>query len=293
MTHRSRSGAFVDWVTQRWVQVTGRRVTWAEHPWLAGPVGDVDVIGTDFFRRWAERHGLRLIEGGEPRGLLPNFAALQLAEHGFPPVTPEIARFYERTSEYEFDVWSEWSGVFQPFGRALAWIFSRRLEQLNMPLSPLDMKLGITSAVLRLAASSRADDLAAWVRTAVATGRTLYVGSYSTARLPGLDRPCVKVVFPLPNGYALVAMRPEVNPDGSLTLWSQGARFGDPGFYFYVEDEPGHGWSRRLARFTESIRVFVDGSGELRTDHEFRLFGVCFLRLHYRMRRKPESQRVE
>ncbi len=86
-------------------------------------------------------------------------------------------------------------------------------------------KLGITSQVLGVAAPDRAHDLAAWVRTSVTTGRTLYVGSYSTVRMPGLDRPCVKVVFPLPNGYALVAMRPEVGADGSLTLWSRGARF--------------------------------------------------------------------
>ncbi len=145
MTRESRRGAFVDWVTQRWVQLTGRRVTWAEHPWLAGPVGDVDVVGIDFFRRFAERHGLRVIEGGEPRGLLPSFGALQLAEHGLPPVTPEIARFYERTSEHDFDVWSEWSGPFRPFGRALAWKRAPRDQRVSDPSAPTSGRMA-TSA---------------------------------------------------------------------------------------------------------------------------------------------------
>ena len=42
-------GALVDRTTQRWVRATGRRVSLDECSWPRGPVGDVDVIGTDFF----------------------------------------------------------------------------------------------------------------------------------------------------------------------------------------------------------------------------------------------------
>jgi hypothetical protein len=52
-------GALVDWTTQRWVQATGRRVALEECSWLEGPVGDVDVIGADFFVRFADREGAR------------------------------------------------------------------------------------------------------------------------------------------------------------------------------------------------------------------------------------------
>jgi hypothetical protein len=41
--------AHVDLTTQRWVRATGLRASLDECPWLRGPVGDVDVIGTDFF----------------------------------------------------------------------------------------------------------------------------------------------------------------------------------------------------------------------------------------------------
>src|SRR5687768_15985347 len=69
-------GALVDRTTQRWVRATGRRVSLDECPWLRGPVGDVDVIGTDFFTRLADREGLRVVTDGPPRGLVENFEDL-------------------------------------------------------------------------------------------------------------------------------------------------------------------------------------------------------------------------
>jgi len=99
----------------------------------------------------------------------------------------------------------------------------------------------------------------------------------------------VKVVFPLPNGSAIVIMRPESDPDGSLIVRSAGARFGDPGFYFFVEQEPGRGWARYVRTLQESIRVYADGAGTLRADHDLRIWATRFLRLHYRMRRRAAA----
>src|SRR6185312_7968930 len=276
--------------TQTWVKATGRSVTLAECPWLEGPVGDVDVIGTDFFRRVAASRGLEVVSSGPPRGLLQDFAVLAGPTCRPTEVHSSVRDFYERTSEYDFDVWSEWSGVFRPFAGMLASIFSRRLQQLNVPLSPLDTKLGITSQVLQLRNADGRVELSAWVRETVATGRALYVGSYSSCQVPGFGGPCVKVVFPLPNGYALVAMKPESRPDGSLVLRSEGRGFGDPGFYFFVTGEPGRGWARYVRTFKESIRVFRDDSGRLRTDHTMELWGRTFLRLHYRMQHKEAAK---
>jgi hypothetical protein len=280
-----RKGCFVDRATQAWVRATGRGVTWAERPWLEGPVGDVDVIGTDFFRRFAERRGWSLVEAGAPHGLLESVAVIAGPNCRRAQIDPAVVRFYEKTSDYDFDVWSEWSGSFRPFGGALGALFSRRLQQLNVPLSPLDTRLGITSQVVQLVAENGQSVGAAWIRKTVATGRTLYVGRYSACRVPGFEGPCLKVAFPLPNGFCLVIMKPESHEDGSLTLRSEGRRFGDPGFYFFVESEPGKGWARYLRALTEVIRVFRDERGELRADHDLRLCGTRFLRLHYRMRR--------
>lgn len=116
----------------------------------------------------------------------------------------------------------------------------------------------------------------AWVREIVASKRTLYAGSYSLCRVPGFDGPCVKVAFPLPNGSANVIMRPKSSPDGSFTVRSSGRTFGDPGFYFFVEAGSDRGWARYLKTLEEDIRA----------DHNLRIWGRTFLRLHYRMRRK-------
>jgi hypothetical protein len=200
-------------------------------------------------------------------------------------VDGRIARFYEQTSEYEFDVWSEWCGVFRPLGGALAAVFSRRLQQLNVPLSPLDTSHGISTAVINLVDSSGAIRQTAWVREILAKRQTLYAGSYSLCRVPGFAGPCVKVTFPLPNGNAAVVMQPQSAEDGSFTVQSAGRRHGDPGFYFFVESERGQGWARFVRTLKESIRVYVDGDGQLRADHTLSLWGATFLRLHYRMRR--------
>ena len=254
-------------------------------PWLAGPVGDVDVIGSDFFVRFASREGLRVVSSGPPRGLVGNFSSLAGPTCDPSKVDERVARFYEQTSDYTFDVWSEWCGAFRPLGTALAAVFSRRLQQLNVPLSPLDTSHGISTAVIQLVDGTGIVRETAWVREVLATRRTLYAGSYSISRVPGFPGPCVKVTFPLPNGNAAVIMQPESADDGSFTVRLAGRWFGDPGFYFFVEAEPGHGWARYVRTLKESIRVYVDEGEQLRADHTLSLWGATFLRLHYRMRR--------
>lgn len=280
----STRGYLSDWVTQRWVEVTGRRVSMEAEPWLEGPIGDTRRIGPNFFEDLGRRSGLVLRSGPDAHGLMDSFAAL--AGDGFDPLSvhPRIRDFYEDTTRYRLDVWSEWSGVFRPFGRLLARIFSRRLEQLNLPLAPLATRHGMASSVVQLIDPRvGALVLTGWVRRNPATQETVYVGSYSVVRVPGHPAPCIKVVFPLPNGNATVVLRPSVEPGGALLLSSRGERFGDPGFYFVVGAGARHAWVRHIRTFRESIHLYVDAQQELRTDHVFTLWGVAFLKLHYKL----------
>jgi hypothetical protein len=276
-------GRLSDWVTQRWVEATGRRVLLAEHPWLDGPTGGPDVIGADFFHRHAAARGLVVDEQSTPRGLLDDFSALAGPTFPVERVAPAVVRFYERTSEYGLDVWSQWCGAYRPFAALLAVLFSRRLQQLNVPLSPLDTSLGVGNRVLKLRAPDGRAVLTAWVRELVASRHTLYAGSYGVCRVPGEPGPCMRVVFPLPNGSAIVVMRPELHADGSVSVSSFGHGFGGAGFYFYVGDGPDRGHARYVRTLKESIRVFPGTDGAVRADHALDLFGATFLRLHYRM----------
>jgi hypothetical protein len=274
----------VDWLTQRWVQLTGRRVDLGRDPWLDGPVGDPGGIGADFFDRFAEARGLRVRRGDPDAGLVPEFGALAGPTFDPSEVDRRVGAFYERTAAFDLDAWAEWCGLFRPFGRLLAWLFSRRLQQLNVPLSGLDTSRGMTSEIIQLVdPATGVVRVTAWVRRLLGSGNVLYAGSYSFCRVPGFEGPCVRVVFPLPNGNAMVIMRPVAHADGSFSVVSAGRRFGEPGFYFTVRSR-GVVWARYLRALRESIRVYAAEDGGVRADHALTLWGATFLRLHYRLR---------
>ena len=284
-----KRGFLSDWVTQRWVRVAGRRIALHDDQWLDGPVGNTRMIGKDFFASYAETEGLEIVRSG-CRGLVEDFSVLMKKRTDLGEVSTAVKDFYERTSAYELDAWSEWHGLFRPFGRVLAVLFSRRLQQLNVPLSSLDVSKGMSSDVIQLRnPRSKKVVQAGWIRELHATKDVLYAGSYSICTVPGHQGPCVKVVFPLPNGNAIVFMKPEVHSDGAFTLTSAGCEFGDPGFYFVVHGENGTAWARYLKSLHETIHAYSDERGAVRAEHSLTLWGKEFLRLHYRMRPLPAS----
>lgn len=276
-------GHSTDWVTQLWVRATGHRLELARYPWLAGPVGDPRGIGREFFAKLAQQEGLNLWHGES--GLLQDFSALAAPDFLPDQVHPSVRDFYTRTSAYELDAWAEWCGLFRPFGHILARLFSRRLQQLNVPLSGLDTSQGVTSEVVQLVDPVTHEIRhTAWIRQLLSTGNVLYAGAYSLAEVPRRSGLCVKVVFPLPNGNAMVLMRPEAHQDGSFSVVSAGREFGDPGFYFTVRDGAGRIWARYVRALKETIRIFPAEQDIVHADHVPTLWGATFLRLHYRLR---------
>lgn len=290
-----KRGHISDWLTQRWVQFTGRSVNLSAEPWLAGPTAPTTGIGSDYFATLARSEGLRLHQSERPTGVMSDFAALRGASFEPGNIHPSITRFYEGTSAYELDAWAEWCGFFRPFGWLLAVLFSRRLQQLNVPLSGLDTSRGLTSEIIQLLdPASGTVRHTAWYRRLQGSGNVLYAGFYSTCALPRHADPCVKVVFPLPNGNAIVIMRTKCLADGSFEVTSAGAGFGEPGFYFTVHGDSGRVWARYVRALRESIHVFPAEDGLLRADHALTFLGATFLRLHYRMRRRSsESLRAD
>jgi len=283
----SKRGYLTDWLTQQWVKATGCNISLAEQSWLDGPAGDSRLIGKNFFVDYARENHLELVREGT-RGLIRDLQELCL--DNLSAIAPAVRHFYERTSEYEMDAWCEWRGLFKPFGRALAVLFSRRLQQLNVPLSSLDSSKGMTSVVVQMRDLASGEvKQTAWVRELHATRNVLYAGSYSVCRVPGHSQPCVKVVFPLPHGNAIVVMRPQAHAGGSFSVTSSGNTFGDPGFYFVVHDGYGRASARYVRSLKESIRVYPSERDTARADHVPWLWGIQFLRLHYRMRLVAET----
>ncbi len=95
----------------------------------------------------------------------------------------------------------------------------------------------------------------------------------------------MKVLFPLPNGSAIVIMKASGDDQGRLSLQSIGKRFGDPGFYFVVHRGNGFASARYVRSMQEEILVYPAERNCVRADHTLWLGGIEFLRLHYRMRR--------
>jgi hypothetical protein len=275
-----RRGHLVDWLTQRWVQLSGERIAFADAPWLIGPTGSVRGIGADFFERWGESQGLRLLPSAVDDGLVAGLAALTGPSFDPQAIDPAIDDFYGHTAAFDLRVESRWSGAFRSVGWLIARLFARRLAQLNMPLSNRELRSGFDSRIVRLGDAAGQVRHTAWVRTAVETGLPVFVGQYGTTVVPGHGGPCIKVVFPLPNGNAIVVLRPQAEADGGFSLISDGRRFGDPGFYFTVAAEPGLVWVRYVRAMKERLCMRVH-HGRIAASHHFAVFGLRFLELRY------------
>ena len=273
-------GCFVDHVTQRWVRATGQTVDLSVETWLDGPASSRAGVVAD---EWLAVVTSQL--GGTQRreaGLLADLSSL--SSRAFDPraLRPEVVDFYERTSRYRLDVWSQWSPLLWPGGWAISTVFARRLQQLSLPLRPLDVAYGIDSSVIAVDAADGAQVGAAWLRKVRATGQSIYSGWYGTTRMPASGDPVLRVVFPLPNGSCAVFLTPRNGADGSLVLESPLGPFGAPGAYLIVERAGGRASVRRIP-IAETFRVFVDSDGVLRTDHHMRIWHATVVRLHYRM----------
>src|SRR5690606_17745666 len=216
------------------------------------------------------------------RGLLPTIECLDGPGFESVKLHKQIASFYRETSRYSFNVTPEWKGGLRPLARLVALLFSRRLRQLNVPLSEADARGGASSDVFPIRRGEQ-HLFSAWIRTLRSTGNTLYAGAYSTAMIPGHASPCIKVVFPLPNGSAIVIMRPQFEKDGSFLFHSEGRGFGDPGFYFYVRNDEASGVARYVRALQETIHVYPGDDGEVIAEHEVSFRGRRFLSQRYRM----------
>ena len=264
------------------VRITGRRIRKSDAPWLHCYLGKPGLIGTGVYQRIAQEEHLQL-RNSPHAGLIPDFEKLRGPSFDPDGVHPRIRHFYEHAAEYQMEVWSEVYFV----GRFFLWILveflSRRMDQLNFPISSLEVAKGMASEVIQLIEPATGKLLyTGWLRRLKSSGRVIYAGVYSIARVPGEENPCVKVTFPC-RGSANVYLRPVVHADGSFGLDSSGSVFGRSGFYRVVESGPDHWRVRNFRSLHELFHVYVDDEDILRVDHKISFVGLTILRLHYKL----------
>src|SRR4029077_4614347 len=120
----------------------------SEAPWLACVLGKAGVIGTGVYQRIAEEEKLEL---GQPpdAGLISNFERLRGPSFDPDRVDPRIRHFYEHTALYKLEVWSE---VYFA-GKFVLWLLvefiSRRMDQLNFPISSMKVAKGMPSEIVQ------------------------------------------------------------------------------------------------------------------------------------------------
>ena len=280
-----------DKITQYWVKTTGRKINPVTEEWLIGPIGDEDIIGDKFIQKLINEENLKYSSNIANAGLLESISDLDFSQDELDLLNEQVIDFYENTSNYDFEIWSEWKSFFKPFGKALSTIFSKRLQQLNLPLNSLDSSKGIKSEIIKLSNQEKAK-WTIWYRKLKSSNDVIYAGIYTTAFVPKYNKSLLKVIFPLPNGNASVVMTKKVLEDGSLLLSSNGNKFGDNGFYFTLTDHKGNYWAKFVKSMHEWIKVYVDDENILRADHNLKFYGIPFLNLHYKMtKRYSSSQR--
>ena len=276
----------LDLATRTFWRVTGRPVDLAgSEAWLTAPMHDGQTIGDGWLQAAATALGGTVREHADGGGLVPDLAELDGTCFRAADLRPEVRHFYEHTSEWRMEVWTQWNPLFAPGGELVSRFFGRRVQQLALPTRPLDVARGMDSRVVGILDADGRQRAAGWIRTLRSSGEYVYSGCYSSRTLPGSGQPSVHVAFPLEAGNVQVLLRPRALPDGSLELSSPSGAFGEDGAYVVVADRGGHHAAR--APIHEEFRVYVDPDGVLRTDHLLRLWSATVVRLHYKLTRAP------
>ena len=135
--------------------------------WLDAPIHDGETIGDAWLQQAAAAYGGVVREQEKGAGLLPGMALLDGPDFRAAELRPEVRDFYEHTSEWRMEVWTQWNLLFQPGGELISRYFGRRVQQLALPTRPLDVALGMDSRVATIVDAEGSQRAAGWLRTLI------------------------------------------------------------------------------------------------------------------------------
>ncbi|WP_312089959.1 hypothetical protein [Chryseobacterium sp.] len=272
---------FQDWFTQQWVIFTGRKFNPIDENWLIGPFGELNGIGEEFISQLAEKENLNIQRNLKSKGLLTSIKQLNLIDEEIKNLSQKVIDFYEKTSNYElaFDV--KWNYFFKPFGFIINRLFSKRINQLNIPLQNNNQEK-LSSEIIQLTdKNTNETKYTIWLRKVENTGQVIYSGIYGTCKLPS-NQTCIKAIFPLPKGNATVIMKPSVGINNELILDSSGQQFGDAGFYFLLKDSKNNYWAKFVSVFTDKLIIRENGENLIATQ-TLKLWNLTVSEFNYKI----------
>jgi hypothetical protein len=277
-----------DWITQQWVILFGERIDNAKHKWLLGPFGGTKGIGFKFIEQLAKEESLVVDNQRINKGLIDSFHNLQLSEIELKRLSPDVIDFYENTSNYNLLLKAKWNPFFKIFGTLIKSVFSKRIQQLNIPIENHEDASGLTNEIIKLVdLKTNEVKRTIWLRTLKSTGQVVYSGVYETSTLPN-KQICIKAIFPLPNGNATVILTPSVGKNGEFILDSSGERIGDSGFYFLLRDSKGQLWSKFIKSFKDKL-VVSSINNKITATQTLTLWKMKVLEFEYEIKKNTQN----
>ncbi len=186
---------------------------------------------------------------------MQSISQLHFTEKELNRLSKKVIDFYENTSNYNFDLKVKWNPFFRILGVLLKVLFSKRIEQLNVPLDNNENSKALKSEIIQLI-DEKTNNIkrTIWLRTFIDSKQVVYSGVYESCKIPS-GQTCLKAIFPLPNGNATVILNPSVGENGELILTSSGEKIGDSGFYFLLKDAKGNVWTKFIRSFKDELVV--------------------------------------
>ena len=264
------------------VSLLAERAAPDDLPFVVPLAAQGGYVGTEFVRSLADRLDGEYTRDAADVGIVASLD--ELAGGDFYPVAvdPLVREFYEHTTRFALDIVPEWRAWVRPGYLLYRTALARPLGQADVPMNQRQAQRGVISRIDTVDRPGGAR-VRGWIRSYADDDEPIYVGIYTTYRRDG--RGYVSVGFPLPGGSFTATLEPRLRPGGGLTLTSRGTR-ADAGHYLTaVDPDTGELTTLAVPGFGEELQVWPDG-GELRAEHAFSLFGLPFLVLRYRIRRK-------
>jgi len=284
-----RKQSLQDLITQQWVILFGKKIDKTEHKWLLGPFGGTSGIGLKFIKHLAEKEHLIIDNVKKDKGLIQSIDQLNLSQNELNALSQYVVDFYQNTANYDLELKVKWNPFFKVFGILLRILFSKRIEQLNVPIKNIKDSTKLTSEIIHLF-DSKTNEIkrTIWFRAFKSTGQVVYSGVYETCTIPSRVT-CIKAIFPLPNGNATVILNPKVGENGELILESAGQRIGDSGFYFLLKDSKGQLWTKYIKSFKD--RLVVSSEDEKITATQIlTLWNLRVLKFEYKINKLPREK---
>lgn len=272
---------FQDHVTQIWIRFLGRKVTYETDPWIFGPTS-ILMYRDISLNRTIQNNADYLFSPSN--GIIDSISSFGFTEKELKRIHPIILDFYTHTSQFNMDMSFHWSTLFKPLAYTVKFLFSRRLQQMNIPIISSNQVLKTHSFIVKIDEKKNEKSQNLWVRKFLNANEIIFSGIYSIASTKQKDH-LIKVQFPLPNGNATIFLEKSVLQNGNLELASKGLHFGDSGFYFFLKKGESY-YVKYVKSMHEKLSLTVKDTSTIKGIHEFFFYGRKFLTINYSLYKK-------